>query len=40
MKRLLIVCAVVLGLTLPVLAVDFPIPDTEQTKCYDADNGY
>ncbi len=35
MRRLLIVCALLLVLLCVDLAVDFPIPDTGQTKFYD-----
>ena len=35
MKRLLIVCAILLVLPSIALAVDCPVPDTGQTGCYD-----
>ena len=38
MKRLLIVCSLVAALPCVTFAVDFPIPDTGQTKCYDNDS--
>jgi hypothetical protein len=35
MKKLLIVLALLLVLPCVAFAVDFPIPDTVQTKCYN-----